>query len=45
LQPRTRLVKQFVPAVQGSCEFLTGPTPAELATQLFDRLRRDGVVP
>jgi electron transfer flavoprotein beta subunit len=45
LQPRTRLVKQFVPTVQGSCEFLTGATPAELATQLFDRLRRDGVVP
>jgi len=44
LQPRARLVKQFVPTVQGSCEFLTGATPAELATQLFDRLRRDGVV-
>jgi electron transfer flavoprotein beta subunit len=45
MQPRARLVKQFVPAVQGSCEFLTGTTPAELATQLFDRLRREGVVP
>ena len=45
LQPRAVLLKQFVPSVQGNCEFLTGDTPAQLAAVLIERLRADQVLP
>ena len=45
LQPRAVLTKQFVPSVQGNCEFLTGDTPAQLAAVLIERLRVDQVLP
>lgn len=44
LQPRVKLVRQFVPTVQGQCEVLSAPTPAELANQLIARLRADSVI-
>lgn len=43
LQPAVVLTKQFVPEVQGNCEFLSG-SPAELAQQLLDKLRADRVI-
>jgi electron transfer flavoprotein beta subunit len=45
LQPRVRLTRQFVPTVQGNCEFITGDSPAELADGLVGRLREDRVLP
>lgn len=39
----TVLVKQFVPEVQGNCEFLEG-SPEEVAKQLIDKLRADSVI-
>ncbi len=45
LQPRAVLTKQFVPSVQGNCEFLTGETPEQLAASLIERLRADQVLP
>jgi electron transfer flavoprotein beta subunit len=45
LRPRVALVRQFVPAVQGNCEFIPGESPAELAAGLIRRLRVDGVIP
>ncbi len=45
LQPRAVLTKQFVPDVQGNCEFITGDTPAQLADALIKRLRADQVLP
>ena len=45
LQPKAILTKQFVPSVQGNCEFLTGETPAQLAATLIDRLQADQVLP
>lgn len=43
LVPGTVLVRQFVPEVQGNCEFLEG-TPAEVSRGLVDRLRADGII-
>ena len=43
LQPQVVLTRQFVPEVQGNCEFLSG-SPAEVARQLFDKLRADRVI-
>jgi electron transfer flavoprotein beta subunit len=37
------LLRQFVPEVQGNCEFLTG-APADVARQLLERLRADRVI-
>ena len=45
LQPRAVLTRQFVPSIQGNCEFLTGDTPAQLAASLIERLRADQVLP
>lgn len=45
LRPRVVARRQFVPTVQGSCEFLAGETPAELADALVARLRQDSVIP
>lgn len=44
LQPRVTLTRQFVPTVQGDCEFLSGNSPADLADQLMARLRGDSVI-
>jgi electron transfer flavoprotein beta subunit len=44
LQPRTKLVRQFVPRVQGKCEMLSGSTAAEVADNLVARLRGDSVI-
>ncbi len=44
LAPRVVMTKQFVPTVQGQCEFLAGGSPAELAKALLDRLRADGAL-
>jgi electron transfer flavoprotein beta subunit len=42
LRPRVTMTRQFVPTVQGNCEFLSDGTPAELADRLIGNLRRDG---
>ena len=43
LNPKVKLVKQFVPDVQGNCEFLEG-SPAEIAQQLIDKLKADQLI-
>jgi electron transfer flavoprotein beta subunit len=43
LQARTVLMRQYVPQVQGSCEFLEG-SPAEVARQLIDKLRAESII-
>jgi electron transfer flavoprotein beta subunit len=45
LQPRVQARRQFVPTVQGNCEFLAGETAAELADALVARLRQDSLIP
>jgi electron transfer flavoprotein beta subunit len=44
LHPRARLVRQFVPRVQGACEMLSGATPAQVAEQLLARLETESVI-
>lgn len=43
LQPRVMLTRQFVPEVQGNCEFLEGE-PAQVADQLIARLKADSIL-
>lgn len=43
LTPGTVLVKQFVPEVQGNCEFLEG-SPQQVARQLVEKLRADSAI-
>ena len=43
LTPRIVLNKQYVPQVQGNCEFIEG-IPAEVARTLIDKLRADSVI-
>ena len=43
-EPRVTMIRQFVPTVQGNCEFLSGETPGELADRLIEGLRREGVL-
>lgn len=43
LTPGTVLVKQFVPEVQGNCEFLEG-SPQQVARQLVEKLRADSTI-
>ncbi len=43
LTPTARLLRQFVPEVQGNCEFLQG-SPAEMARQLTERLRAQSLI-
>ena len=38
LTPRITLQRQFVPQIQGNCEFLSG-SPAEIAKALMERIR------
>jgi electron transfer flavoprotein beta subunit len=45
LQPRVTLTRQFVPTVQGNCEFISGETPAELADRLMENLRKESILP
>jgi electron transfer flavoprotein beta subunit len=45
LRPRVLARRQFVPTVQGNCEFLAGETAAELADALVARLRQDSLIP
>ena len=42
-RPRARLVRRFVPVVEGRCEWLAG-APAEMAGRLLERLASDGVI-
>jgi electron transfer flavoprotein beta subunit len=44
-RPRVAALRQFVPTVQGNCEFLGGDTPAEQAEALVARLRQDSLIP
>ncbi len=44
LAPRVKLVRQFVPVVQGRCERIEAGTPAEAADRLVARLREEGVL-
>ena len=39
LQPQVVLKRQFVPQVQGNCEFLSG-TPPQIAQALMARIRQ-----
>ena len=43
LQPRVMLTRQFVPEVQGNCEFLEGE-PAAVAATLIERLKADSIL-
>jgi len=43
LAPRVKLTKQYVPTIQGDCEFLEGE-PAEVAAALISKLRADSVI-
>ncbi len=38
LAPRIQMIRQFVPTVQGNCEFIEGSSPAEQAENLIARL-------
>lgn len=42
--PKARAVKQFVPTVQGHCEFIEGGSPAELAEKLYARLKSENLL-
>jgi electron transfer flavoprotein beta subunit len=44
LAPKVKLTKQFVPQVKGSCEFIEGGSPAELADKLMEKLRADSIL-
>ncbi len=44
LQPRAKLVRQFVPSVQGSCEMISGDTAAAAAERLVERLYEDSIL-
>ncbi|MFT5444023.1 MAG: electron transfer flavoprotein beta subunit, partial [Myxococcota bacterium] len=43
LAQRAKLVKQFVPTVQGNCEMIDGASPAEQADKLVARLREESL--
>jgi len=43
-EPRVALTRQFVPTVQGNCEFISGETPTELADRLIANLREEKVL-
>jgi len=45
IQPRVVFTKQFVPTIQGNCEFIAGASAAETADRLIARLRDDSVIP
>jgi electron transfer flavoprotein beta subunit len=43
-EPRVAFTKQYVPTIQGNCEFISGDSPADLADRLIARLREDSVI-
>jgi electron transfer flavoprotein beta subunit len=43
-QPRVAFTRQFVPTIQGNCEFISAETAAEMADDLIARLRADSVI-
>jgi len=43
-EPRVAFTRQFVPTIQGNCEFISGDSPADLADRLIARLREDSVI-
>lgn len=43
LMPRVMLTRQFVPQVQGNCEWLKGE-PAQMANELVERLKADSIL-
>jgi len=43
LSPRVMLTRQFVPEVQGNCEFLTGDA-TQMANDLIQRLKADSIL-
>ncbi|MDP6981276.1 MAG: electron transfer flavoprotein subunit beta/FixA family protein [Myxococcota bacterium] len=44
LAPRIQMIRQFVPTVQGNCEFIDGGSPAEQADKLIARLREESLL-
>jgi electron transfer flavoprotein beta subunit len=44
LQPKVTFTRQFVPTIQGNCEFISGETAAETADRLIARLRAESVI-
>jgi len=44
LAPKLTLTRQFVPSVQGNCEFLAGDSASDLAQALIARLRGDSII-
>lgn len=44
LAPRARLDRMFVPQASGTCEFITGDTPAAAAAALIARLRQESIL-
>ncbi len=44
LVPKVAVIRQFVPTVQGHCEFITGAGPDEIAGRLLAQLRGDGII-
>ncbi len=44
LAQRAVMIKQFVPTIQGNCEFIEGGSAAELADRLIARLREESLL-
>jgi len=42
--PRVLLERMFVPAAQGTCEFIAGASAAAVATELVARLRSERLI-
>ena len=43
IAPRVMLTRQFVPEVQGNCEFIQGEV-AQMADSLIERLKADSIL-
>jgi electron transfer flavoprotein beta subunit len=43
-QSRVRFTKQFVPTIEGDCNFISGDSPAEIADRLIAQLRADDAI-
>jgi electron transfer flavoprotein beta subunit len=44
LAPKAKLIQQFVPEIQGNCEFIAGGSASELADNLIKRLREESLL-
>jgi electron transfer flavoprotein beta subunit len=42
--PKAKMVQQFVPTIQGNCEFIEGASAAEKADKLIARLREESLL-